>query len=64
MRAAAALAGIYGNDAIEAMYPLAVTDSTGTKLDGSNSNYTITFPADGYPPVNAFWSVTMYDGKT
>jgi hypothetical protein len=64
LRAAAALAGIYGNDAIEAMYPLAVTDSTGAKLDGSKSNYTITFPADAYPPVNAFWSVTMYDGRT
>jgi hypothetical protein len=64
LRAAAALAGIYGNDAIEAMYPLAVADSTGAKLDGSKSNYTITFPADAYPPVNAFWSVTMYDGKT
>ena len=64
LRAAAALAGIYGNDAIEAMYPLALADSTGAKLDGSKSNYTITFPADGYPPVNAFWSVTMYDGKT
>jgi hypothetical protein len=46
------------------MYPLAVADSTGAKLDGSKSNYTITFPADAYPPVNAFWSVTMYDGKT
>lgn len=64
LRAAAALAGIYGNDAIEAMYPLAVTDSTGAKLDGSKSNYTLTFPAGAYPPVNAFWSVTMYDGKT
>jgi len=64
LRAAAALAGIYGNDAVEALYPLAVADSTGGKLDGSKSNYTITFPADAYPPVNAFWSVTMYDGKT
>ena len=64
LRAAAALAGIYGNDAVEALYPLALADSTGAKLDGSKSNYTITFPADAYPPVNAFWSVTMYDGKT
>jgi hypothetical protein len=64
LRAAAALAGIYGNDAVEALYPLAVADSTGGKLDGGKSNYTITFPADAYPPVNAFWSVTMYDGKT
>jgi hypothetical protein len=64
LRAAAALAGIYGNDAVEALYPLAATDNTGAKLDGSKSNYTLTFPADGFPPVNAFWSVTMYDGKT
>jgi hypothetical protein len=64
LRAAAALAGIYGNDAVEAMYPLASADSTGAKLDGSKSNYTLTFPAGAYPPVNAFWSVTMYDGKT
>jgi hypothetical protein len=64
LRAAAALAGIYGNDAVEAMYPLAVTDNQGQKLDGSQHKYTITFPADAYPPVNAFWSITMYDGKT
>jgi hypothetical protein len=64
LRAAAALAGIYGNDAVEAMYPLATADSTGAKLDGSKSSYTLTFPAGEYPPVNAFWSVTMYDGKT
>jgi len=64
LRAAAALAGIYGNDAVEAMYPLAVTDNKGAKLDGSASAYTVTFASDQYPPVNAFWSLTMYDGKT
>lgn len=57
LRAAAALAGIYGNDAVEALYPLASTDATGQKLDGSKHNYTLTFPAGQYPPVNAFWSV-------
>jgi hypothetical protein len=64
LRAAAALAGIFGNDAVEALYPLAQADNKGDKLDGSKHRYTITFPAGQYPPVNAFWSVTMYDGKT
>jgi hypothetical protein len=64
LRAAAAKAGIYGNDAVEAMYPMTRVDSTGQPIDTSKHNYTITFPKDGLPPVNAFWSVTMYDGKS
>jgi hypothetical protein len=64
LRAAAATAGIYGNDAVEAMYPLAKFDASGQPPDGSKHNYTLTFPAGQFPPVNAFWSVTMYDGKT
>jgi hypothetical protein len=63
-RAAAAKGGIYGNDGIEAMYPMARTDVTGQTLEGSKHNYTLTFAAGNLPPVNAFWSVTMYDGKT
>jgi hypothetical protein len=63
-RAAAAQAGIYGNDAVEAMYPLATTLPDGEPLDGSKHNYTLTFAAGQFPPVNAFWSLTMYDGKT
>jgi hypothetical protein len=63
-RAEAAQAGIYGNDAVEAMYPLTTTLPNGEPLDGSKHNYTLTFAAGQFPPVNAFWSVTMYDGKT
>jgi hypothetical protein len=63
-RAAAAMAGIYGNDSAEATYPLTKTLPDGEPLDGSKHNYTLTFPAGQTPPVNAFWSVTMYDGKT
>ena len=58
------MAGVYGNDAVEAMYPMAQADSNGQKLDGSRHNYTLTFAAGQMPPVNAFWSVTMYDGNT
>lgn len=63
-RAAAAKGGLYGNDAVEAVYPFTRADSKGEQLDGRKQNYTITFPAGQLPPVNAFWSVTMYDGKS
>jgi hypothetical protein len=64
MRAAAAKGGIYGNNAVEAVYPMTRSDVAGKLLDGGKHNYTITFAAGSLPPVNAFWSVTMYDGKS
>jgi hypothetical protein len=64
LRAAGAKGGIYGNDAVEATYPLTRVDAKDKPLDGSKANYTLTFAKGQYPPVNAFWSVTMYDGKT
>jgi hypothetical protein len=64
LRAAGAQAGIYGNAAEEAVYPITRTDADGQPLDGSKHKYTLTFAAGQFPPVNAFWSVTMYDGKT
>jgi hypothetical protein len=36
----------------------------GQLLDGSKGKYTLTFASGQFPPVNAFWSVTMYYGKT
>ena len=64
MRAATAKAGIYGNDAAEAVYPLGRADASGNTIDTSKHNYTLTFAKGQMPPVNAFWSVTMYDGKS
>ena len=64
LRATGAKAGIYGNDAVEATYPMTKTLANGEPLDGSKHNYTLTFAKGQLPPVNAFWSVTMYDGTT
>jgi hypothetical protein len=64
LRAAAAKAGIFGNNAEEAMYPMTRWLADGEILDSSKHNYTLTFPAGQMPPVDAFWSVTMYDGNT
>ena len=64
MRAATAKAGIYGNNAAEAVYPLGRLDVNGNTIDTSKHNYTLTFAAGQMPPVNAFWSVTMYYGKS
>ena len=59
-RMAAAMIGIYGNSRQEAMYPLYYVDSDGQKLDGAN-RYTVRFAPGNLPPVNAFWSLTMYE---
>lgn len=58
-RMAGAVLGIYGNTKEEAMYPAYYTDGKGEKLDGKN-NYTIRFAPNELPPVNSFWSLTMY----
>jgi hypothetical protein len=52
--------GIYGNSKQEAMYPVYRIDSEGQKLSGANL-YSLRFASDELPPVNAFWSLTMYD---
>jgi hypothetical protein len=52
--------GIYGNTKQEAMYPAYQVDSTGQKLNGAN-RYTLRFAPGQLPPVNAFWSLTMYE---
>ena len=59
-RMAAAVLGIYGNSKQEAMYPTYYVDETKQKLSGAN-RYTLRFAPGQLPPVNAFWSLTMYE---
>jgi len=59
-RMAAAILGIYGNSKEEAMYPVYSIDSSGKALHGAN-RYTVRFAQGQLPPVNAFWSLTMYE---
>src|SRR5262249_11879332 len=45
----------------EASDPMCLTDWSGQKLDASGNRYTLRFGKDQLPPVNAFWSITMYE---
>jgi hypothetical protein len=62
-RAAVAWRYIYANDAAEAIYPLAMHDGRGQPLRGDTA-YRLRFAPGQLPPVRAFWSLTLYDGKT
>ena len=52
--------GLGANLPSDAIYPLNLADDTGKPLDGA-SNYTIHFDKSQIPPVDAFWSITLYD---
>ena len=60
-RATGAQIGIGANSKEEALYPVYEKDSSGLPLDGSKSRYTLRFAKGEFPPVNAFWSLTMYN---
>ena len=57
-RALAARGGLWGNHGYEAAYPMTYTDADGDQFDGRR-RYTLRLDQD--PPVDAFWSLTMYD---
>ena len=52
--------GLGANLPEDAIYPINLADDAGKPLDGANK-YTIHFDKSTAPPVNAFWSVTLYD---
>ncbi|TNV19388.1 DUF1254 domain-containing protein [Buttiauxella sp. B2] len=59
-RTATAKSNMYVNQPEETRYFFVEVDKDGQRLKG-DSNYTITFPKGKTPPVNGFWSLTMYD---
>lgn len=59
-RAIIAQQGLGANLPEDAIYPLNLTDDAGKPLDGANK-YMIHFEKETMPPVNAFWSITLYD---
>lgn len=60
-RMGAAVLGIFGNSQQEAIYPMYSTDESGQELDATTNKYILHFAAGELPPVNAFWSLTMYE---
>jgi hypothetical protein len=59
-RAVVAAFGWPANLQEDAVYPFTEVDSTGQKLSGAHK-YTLTFSKGETPPVNGFWSITMYE---
>lgn len=60
-RMTAAVTGIWGNSREEAMYPIYQVDANGDPLDGSKAAYRIHVEPGTTIPVEAFWSLTMYE---
>jgi hypothetical protein len=61
-RAIVAMVGLGANQPEDAVYPLNVTDADGQPVKGSY-NYVMHFSPAEIPPVDAFWSLTMYDAE-
>jgi hypothetical protein len=61
-RAAWTFYAVGGNLAQDAVYPFAEKEADGAPFNTANK-YTLRFTKDEIPPVNAFWSVTMYDDE-
>jgi hypothetical protein len=59
-RAMVAQLGLGANLPEDAIYPLNLSDESGKPLDGSNK-YTLHFDKGAKPPVDGFWSITLYD---
>jgi len=61
-RTAVAKSNILVNAPRETKYLYQDLDAAGARLSGAN-RYTVTFPKDQTPPVDGFWSLTLYDAQ-
>jgi hypothetical protein len=61
-RAIVAMVGLGANQPEDAIYPMNVFDANGKPMEGQNK-YVLHFEKDQLPPVEAFWSITMYDAE-
>jgi hypothetical protein len=61
-RAATALVGLGANLPQDAVYPMTTADGSGQRLNGANK-YVLHFEKGKLPPVNGFWSLTMYNAE-
>ena len=61
-RAIVAMAGLGANQPDDAIYPLNVSDEAGRPVSAEN-RYVLHFDKEELPPVDAFWSLTMYDAE-
>ena len=59
-RALGVFVGIFGNTKDISVYLNRVVDNQGRPLDASKTSYEMTFPKGTLPPVDFFWSMTMY----
>jgi hypothetical protein len=59
-RTAVAKSNIFVNKPNETKYFYQDLDANGQRLNGAN-RYTVTFPRNATPPVNGFWSLTLYN---
>lgn len=62
-RAVVTMVGLGANPPEDAVYPILVADAQGQPIVGEK-DYVQHFEKDQLPPVNAFWSVTMYDAES
>jgi len=62
-RSAVAWKFLYTHSPEEALYPIANVDADGALLDGA-SQYVLRFEPGQLPPVDGFWSLTMYESET